>query len=146
MGTIRRIKAVLFSLMSILAFRRANGFGMSKSIFSKCASPRVHHIPIIQTTCNHGTRSSDGTIQASRYRSEDVNKKSSWYSRLNPIKKIRQAAKWQPKYPGAKFTGSKRALLLGVASTCLTLLAWPTVALAMGGGMGAKGPVAPMRR
>lgn len=137
-----RIQAVLLPLILALACysKPADGFGVSRSNFftKSCASPRVQHIPVTPESTS---------VQALRYHSgEESSRKSRWYSQLNPIPKIRRkAAQWQPRFPGAK--AGKRALLISVASVLVTLVARPTLALAMGGGMGgSKGPVAPMAR
>ncbi len=133
-------KMPILLLCIALAFRDCNGFGVSKRIFSKKFSPKIQHVPT-SPYCKTVAKSS---FQAAKYR-HDGSKNTRWSSWLNPIPKLRKIAHRFPLSKSARL--SNRTLFISAVSVLVALVVRPTLALAMGGGMGgSKGPVAPMQR
>lgn len=126
-------------LLAILAVGIPNSkaFGVTKSFLSRNKSPKVQHIPGIPFS---GVSRLDSAIDANEKECKKLRA-----PRFNPLPQIRHSFKSLQKGKGTKT--SRRTLLISFASLLVTLVARPTLALAMGGGMGGpKGPVAPMQR
>jgi hypothetical protein len=81
------------------------------------------------SSCKSKMENDEGSKSDTRFRIG-----SWWKRRISPRRKSE-----------AKKIG-RRAMLISAASLLVTLVVRPTMALAMGGGMGPKGPVAPMQR
>ena len=132
-----RIKSVLVPLLVGLSIESSDAFGVARRLLSRDISPQVQFIPV-----KVSGKSRKHVIEA-------------WLSittptqnlpaRLNPLPKLRKTLDKMQK--GSATRMSHKALLFGFGSFLVTLLFRPTLAVAMGGGLGgSKGPVAPMPR
>ena len=133
-------------LVVTLAVQHIHGFSLSSRIFSKKESPRVQHIPI-SPPCSASTLSSVQlpTITTTSKKSFTINpiQRRWWSSGSYRLGKLQDFVKWRllPRKNNRAF------LFLSAASALAAMVLRPTMAFAMGGGMGGiKGPIAPMQR
>lgn len=128
---------MLLSVIVVITLQEIEAFGLSKNLLSRTTlSPRVNFIPLAQPGSSSCRVVKESSNPAPKQR---------WTTRVNPLPWLRNAVNQIPNVPGTNI--SFRALRIGLASVLVTIFARPTLAVAMGGGIGgSKGPVAPMLR
>jgi hypothetical protein len=135
-----RINSGLLLLLLTIAVHSSKAFGVTKSLLSRNVSPKVQFVKVMSS----GTSAIQAATESSK-RSTRPAPKDRLLAGLNRPHKLRNVLNQIPKISATKI--SRRGLLLGLASLLVNLVWRPTVAIAMGGGMGgSKGPVAPMPR
>ena len=147
MGRLKGSHSFLVLLLLVtLAVDTIHGFSVSKSIFSRKGSPKVLHIPI-SPSCSSSTSCS---LQIARTTPTPIPSKKSynpirrWWSlgsnRLSKLQDIVSSRSSARK-------NNRAFLFLSAASALAAMVVRPSLAFAMGGGMGGlKGPIAPMQR
>lgn len=145
MATIR-IKTTLLPLLVTIVLQNSEAFGVTKNILSRTISPKVQFIPVVSSGFSLTSKKwieESSSSTSTPQRTFPVGLKLKKFVVKNGKESLNEKVAEQASRP--QMTG--KGLVMTLASFLATLVCRPTLAFAMGGGMGgSKGPVAPIPR